>query len=97
MSEQALLEDIEIVIKLYEEVIGGFAARTRQMIDREGAIHALSKLAVSADLQHGFKVLRDKGKLNLTFEALIVKHPNFFSLDVVEAAQWRLDNADKLL
>lgn len=97
MSEQALLHEIEIAIKLYEEAMGGFATRTRQMIEREGVISALSKLAISADLQQGFKVLRDSGKLNLTFEALIVKYPTFFLGEVVDAAKWRLKNADQLL
>ncbi len=97
MSEQALLQKIEVIINLYEEAIGGFATRTRQMIEREGAVNALSKLAISADLQHGFKVLRDRDMLNQTFEALIVKYPDQFSRDVVEAAQWRLDTAEQLL
>lgn len=97
MTEQLLLSDIETVIKLYEEIIGSAASRTRQMIEREGAITALSKLAVSADLQQGFKVLRDRNQLDLSFEALITKYPKLFAKDVIEAAQWRLDNSDQLL
>ena len=93
---QALLRDIEGVIALYEDAIGAAASRTRQMIERDGAINALSKLAVSADLQKGFRVLRDRGQLDSSFEALIGKYPCLFPNDVVEAARWRLQNADKL-
>lgn len=96
LSEQALLRDVEYVIVLYEEVIGSAASRTRQMIERDGAINALSKLAVRPDLQKGFKVLRDSGQLDHSFEALIVKYQCLFSKDVVEAARWRLENADNL-
>ena len=95
-SLQALLRDIEGVIALYEDAIGTAASRTRQMIERDGAVNALSRLAVSVDLQKEFRVLRDRGQLDHSFEALIGKYPCLFSNDVVEAARWRLDNADKL-
>jgi hypothetical protein len=48
---------------------------------------ALSKPVVSPDLQNGFKVLRDKGRLD----------EENFSEEVIQAAQWRLDNAKDLL
>ena len=95
--EQALVTEIENAIILYEQAIGGFAARTRQMLEREGAINALSRLIVSPDLQQGFKVLRDRNQLDSTFEAVIVKYPQCFSKNVIEAACWRLNNADHLL
>ena len=97
MSLAALLRDIDIVIALYERKIGVPAARTRQMIEQYGAVEALSKLVESADLQSGFKILRDCDQLNSTFEALIVQHEGLFRKNVVEAAQWRLTNADRLL
>ena len=92
MQRNALLQDIEGVIEVYEEQIGVPAGRTRQMIERYGAINALSKLAVSAELQSGFKVLRDRNQLDATFEAVIVRHPGLFHEDVVAAAKWRLQN-----
>ena len=97
MSLSALLREIDVAITLYERVIGAPAARTRQMIERHGAIEALSQLVVSADLQSGFKVLRDRDQLDSTFEALIVRHEDLFRKNVVEAAQWRLKNASHLL
>ncbi|MDE0626838.1 MAG: hypothetical protein OXH99_10605 [Bryobacterales bacterium] len=59
-------------------------------------IDALSKLAVSAELQSGFKVLRDRDQLDATFEAVILRHANLFPKDVVAAAEWRLQNAHRL-
>ena len=97
LSKRSLLREIEESITLYEEAIGFAASRTRQMIERDGPINALSKLAISADLQQGFKVLRDRSQLDRSFEALIVKYSCFFCNDVVDAAQWRLDNEGKLL
>ena len=91
-SCEALLRDIEHVMSLYENEIGVAAARTRQMIERYGPIEALSRLAISADLQKGFKVLRDRNQLDSTFEALIAHHAGLFRNDVVAAANWRLQN-----
>lgn len=97
LSKQSLLREIEETIKLYEETIGAAASRTRPMVEQYGPINALSKLVISPNLQQGFKALRDRGQLNRSFEALVVKYPHFFSNDAVEAAQWRLDNEGKLL
>ncbi len=96
MSLLTLLGDIEHVIAVYEGEIGVTAARTRQMIERYGAIEALSKLVESADLQKGFRILRDRDQLDSTFEALIVRHADMFRKNVVDAAQWRLQNANSL-
>lgn len=96
MSLSALSRETDRVINLYEAEIGVPAARTRRMIERHGTIEALSRLVVSADLQSGFKILRDRDQLNSTFEALIVRHEDLFRKNVVEAAQWRLKNANLL-
>ena len=93
MSQKAFLQDIEDVIAVYELEIGVLASRTRQMIARYGPIDALSRLAVSADLQSGFRVLRDRNQLDMSFEALIVRHAKLFRDDVIAAANWRLENA----
>ena len=93
MQREALLQDIERVIAIYEELIGISAVRTRQMIERYGAIEALSRLAVSGEVQSGFRVLRDRDRLDLTFEAVIKRHADLFREDVVDAAKWRLQNA----
>lgn len=97
MTTQEFIADVNRAIEVYEDAIGNFASRTRQMIDNYGAVDALSKLVQSPDLQSGFKVLRDRDELDKTFEAVIRRHPNLFQKQVVEAAQWRLDNAHELL
>ena len=96
MSREKLLQDIEDVIAVYEQEIGTPANRTRQMIEQYGSIDALSRLAVSPELQRGFKVLRDRNLLHMSFEALIVRHAKLFHEDVVKAANWRLENAHSL-
>ena len=74
METMILHEEIERAIQLYEQIIRHAATRTRQMIDRYGEVKALSKLMISPDLQQGFKVLRDRGQLDLTFEAVVARH-----------------------
>ena len=97
LSEKQFLREIDETVEFYEKCIGSFAARTRQMIECEGCITALSKLVVSPEIQEGFKVLCDCGKLDRSFEALVVKYSHLFSEGVVEAAKWRMDNYGKLL
>lgn len=67
------------------------------MISELGEVEALSRLMISPDLQQGFKVLRDKKQLDKTFEAVVVRYKQFFQPEVIEAAQWRLDNPHSLL
>jgi hypothetical protein len=67
------------------------------MLEQYGPIDTLSRLVVSADLQKGFQVLAEKGQLEDSFEALVVRFGNLFKPEVVEAAQWRLDHPDELL
>lgn len=97
MTTPEFIVEVNEAIKIYEQAIGNFASRTRQMIDRYGVADALSRLVQSPDLQSGFKVLRDRDELDRTFEAVITRHPNLFQKQVVESAQWRLDNAYDLL
>ena len=101
MSREAQLanlnRDVEEVIGVYEQKSGVPASRTWPMIQEHGHVEALSKLVCSADLQQGFKVLRDSGALDMTFEALVVRYRDFFRDPVVEAAEWRLMHADDLL
>ncbi|MCM2357046.1 MAG: hypothetical protein NDI77_02775 [Geobacteraceae bacterium] len=97
MNGAEFVEEVEKVVKIYEREIGHHASRTRPMIDRLGEIEALSRLMISGDLQHGFRVLRDRGLLDKTFEALVVRHRHLFKTEVVQAAQWRLDHPNDLL
>ena len=94
MSEAKLKEEVERMIELYEEAIGRPATRTRQMIEQYGEVEALSRLMITADLQQGFKELRDRDQLDRTLEALVVRFRQSFRPDAVEAARWRLANPD---
>jgi len=96
MTEAAFIEEVKHTILLYERGIGHAATRTRPMIARYGEVEALSRLMVSADLQQGFKALRDRNQLDKTFEALVVRFQHLFRSDVVQAARWRLDNPYEL-
>jgi len=97
MSEAAFEEEVKHAILLHERAIGHTATRTWPMIAKYGEVGALSRLMVSADLQQGFKVLRDRGQLDKTFEALVLRFQHLFKPDVVQAAQWRLAHPYELL
>jgi len=67
------------------------------MIENYGYIGALSRIVQSADLQAGFRALRDSNQLDVSFEAVVVEFATEFDPQVVDAAQWRLEHADDLL
>lgn len=96
MTTTTFLAEVDEAIEVYEDAIGNFASRTRQMISEQGAVAALSKLVQSPNLQSGFRVLRDRGELDRTFEAVVLRHQSLFDHPIVEAARWRIDNADQL-
>jgi hypothetical protein len=92
-AEQILFEqEVENAVSHYEKAIGHSADPTRQMLKQHGNERALSLLMKSADIQKGFKVLRNTNQLEKTFEAVIVRHEHRFDAKVVEIAQWRLNN-----
>jgi len=97
MEDDGFLDEVEKAIKLYEDVTGYAATRTRQMIAKHGAIAAISLLVKSPDLQQGFKVLRDMNRLDITFEALVVKFSELFDSETVASAKWRLAHPFDLL
>lgn len=96
MSDQDFVQAMEQTVEVYERTNGHAAGRTRKMIERYGPIEALSRLMVSAELQQGFKVLRDTNQLDKSFEALVTRHQNLFKEEVIKAAQWRLDHPNDL-
>ena len=87
-------QEIENVVNIYEKTNGHFATRTRSMIEQHGIIKTLEILMNNADLQKGFKTLRDKNMLDKTFEAVIIKYKDKIKINknAVEAAQFRLNN-----
>jgi hypothetical protein len=97
MDENAFRSEVSEAIVFYELAIRRPATRTRQMIEEHGEVEALSRLMVTADLQQGFKVLRNRNQLDQTFEAVVVRFRDLFADQVVQAAQWRLDHPHDLL
>lgn len=96
MNAAELEQEVERTIRVYEVLIGEYAARTRTMVERYGCQGALERLMISSDLQKGFRVLRDEGRLEDSFETLVAQNEGLFSREAVEAARWRLDNAYEL-
>lgn len=97
MSDAIFREEVERAIVLYEQANRHFATNTRKMIAEHGEVEALSRLMITPDLQQGFKVLRDTGQLDKTFESVVVRYQHLFAPEVVEAAQWRLNHPNELL
>ncbi len=88
-----LLKEVREVTVHYEKLIGAPATRTRQMIERYGAVDALSRMAINSEIQSGFKKLRDSNQLHLTFEAVILRHSDLFSESALKAAEFKLKNS----
>jgi hypothetical protein len=63
------------------------------MLEQYGPVEALSKLMADSKIQKGLKTLAKAGRTDISFEAVAVKHSRLFKGSIVEAAQWRLDQA----
>jgi len=66
------------------------ASRTWQMIKKYGIIRAAEKAVDRPIEPNGYKVLVQMGMQDLTFESVIVRHPDSFNEEVVLRAQERL-------
>jgi hypothetical protein len=87
------INDVENTISIYKKAVGGFAPNAEKILNNTDKISSLSNLMKSGKAQKGFKILRDTGQLDKTFESLIIKYKQLFRDDIVTTAQWRLDNA----
>lgn len=67
------------------------ANRTRQMLTNRGALGAAERMVLTRQPSKGFEVLEEAGLQDLSFEAIIVRYPDEFSEQAVQAAQARLD------
>jgi hypothetical protein len=85
--------EVERAVQEYEKFARYPATRTRAMIARHGYVEALTRLMLSPDIQKGFTALVIAGRLDLTFESIVCRHPQSFKRTVVEAASWRLSQA----
>ncbi|ASK87267.1 hypothetical protein [Sphingorhabdus sp. SMR4y] len=93
MEDAALRRDIDLAIEEYERLIGGYATYTHRMIDTYGPKEALCRLMADSKIQKGLKTLARAGKLDISFEAIVVRHRGSFRQPIIDAAEWRLERA----
>ena len=67
------------------------ASRTWPMIERHGIIEAVERAVNRKDEAMGYTALLKMGLENYSFEAVILRHPNSFSSDVVQRSQERVN------
>jgi hypothetical protein len=65
-------------------------SRTRQKVDRVGIVATLTDWARSKKPSDGFEQLRERRLLELTGEAIVLRHADQFLPDVVAAAKARM-------
>lgn len=94
--DEKLKQEIDETIKLYEQYIPTSANATRKMIVNKGYKKALSDLMKSSEIQKGFKTLISNNHKEKTFEAIIIRNKEYFSKEVVEAAEFRLTHCSDL-
>jgi len=68
-------------------------SRTRQKVGRVGIVATLTDWALSRKPSDGFQQLQERGLLELTGEAIVLRHADLFLPDVVAAARARLLDA----
>ncbi len=68
-------------------------SRTRQKVNRVGVVQTLTDWAISKEVTDGFKMLLERGMPELTGEAIVLRHPDTFSPEIITAARDRLANA----
>lgn len=66
------------------------ASRTWQMIDRHGIINAVERAVNRKKETAGYKALVDMGMRDFAFEAVVCRHPSYFSPEALKHSQDRL-------
>lgn len=67
------------------------ATRTWQMIDRHGIIESVNRVVARKDDAQGYKLLKEKSMEDLSFEAVVIRHPQVFSEEAVEYSKRRIE------
>lgn len=65
-------------------------SRTRQKIARVGVEKTLADLALKAQPSEGYHLLKARDMLDLSAEAVVLRYPERFAQEVLEAARLRL-------
>ena len=66
-------------------------SRTRQAIRNKGEVRTVANLVLKKTPSDGFKILKERGLLKLSFEAVAIHHADCFEPEVVEKAHARLE------
>ena len=97
-SQSAVETEALKVLYAYEELLrlkhNGRRVRaiyTWRMFDNHGIIETIERLMRTSKKQPGFKELVKDGKKDLTFEALVVRHPGSFTQEAVKRSKQRLE------
>jgi hypothetical protein len=67
------------------------ASRTWPMVEKYGILGAVERIVMRSDDAPGYRVLIDMGLEDMAFEAVVLRHREFFSKEAVESSQLRLD------
>jgi signal transduction histidine kinase len=78
MDDADFRRDVDAAVSEYERLIGGYASNTHRMLDQLGLVGALSKLMADSKIQKGLRTLAKADRLDLSFEAAVVKHQRLF-------------------
>lgn len=70
-------------------------ARTRQKIKRVGVKQTLEDLTMSSTPSDGYFLLRDRNMMDMSAEAVVLRHQTRFDDTVLKAARTRLEAKDK--
>lgn len=94
--------DLYKALFAYEEILSiknkrrTSASRTWQMVNRYG-IKGAAERAVNRKVDAlGYKVLVENNLQGLTFESVIVRYPEFFSIGAVKQANKRIEEFNKI-
>ncbi len=65
------------------------------MRTQRGTVEAISRLLISGEIQSGFRRMIEIGLVDYSLESTALRFPGEFSNPVLEAATWRLAQAEQ--
>lgn len=68
--------------------------KTRQKFRRDGAQKCIADFATRSDFTDGYRLLTDAGYQELTFEAVLLRHPDQFTPEDVKKVRKKLEKAE---
>jgi len=73
-----------------------YATRTRNSFNKLGIISTVEKKVIQKRAAAGYKALIEHGLDEFTFEAVVLRYPDFFSTEAVNSARLRLEELENL-